>query len=704
MKLNEDRPFLEMSGELDQQFFSIQDQGMIFDILRNKMYSNPILAICREISCNARDAHREVGTPEVPIHIYLPTALEPYYKVKDFGPGISPDRMSNIFIKYTASTKREDDVQTGGFGLGAKTPFSYSDTFSIITNHNGVRYNYNCLIDETKIGKLMLASESPTTEPNGTEIIIPVASKNFTEFRTWTEQACRYWDVKPIIKGDIIDWQKLHVMLEGDKWALTKPAKDQHGYSSHSVKAVIDGIEYSLDLDVLKQFVDGQLIDSVCGTIVMYFGVGQLSLSANREQIYIDEKTQSVLRARLNKVQKEICQKVSDRIESFENLWIANTYYRHELHGLFNDFKFLGPLSWRGIVLHNGYVYTNCRIHCFVKGRWSRRNHDPNKISRTTCGHLGFNEHAALYINDLSLKETTVRHVKKAFTDDPLLTTMYVVYPTDKVTLKDLNEKIHLDQMAPKFLSSITKATARSYTPASSRLIIFKFDSFAREFRQVSYASLDNDPNHKVLCKLIKNNYSATSLANSRRIVFKNHEIFHLDSFKSLIANFPHHSFYGVDDSAPVKRIVEDLSDCQDIEDFARQEVLNNKSIDYVGCKFAMQKHEDIDVRLLRCFSEFKRLIKSNNSLFLQRIEVHETLKQMFNKNVGLLELYQAVNGKINDTQLSDYVKDNPHLDVDTINMKFKKKYPMLEFVTGYYNFDDIVRQVADYINLVDNN
>src|SRR6185369_4300729 len=110
MKLNETKPYLEMSGELEEQFFSIQDQGMIFDILRNKMYSNPILAICREISCNARDAHREVGATEVPVHIHLPNTLEPYYKVKDFGPGISPDRMSNIFIKYTASTKREDNV------------------------------------------------------------------------------------------------------------------------------------------------------------------------------------------------------------------------------------------------------------------------------------------------------------------------------------------------------------------------------------------------------------------------------------------------------------------------------------------------------------------------------------------------------------------------------------------------------------------
>src|SRR5271157_1549221 len=112
MKLNEAKPFFESSGQMQEHFFSIKDQGMIFEILRSKMYSNPILAICREITSNARDAHREVGKPELPIQIHLPVGLEPEYRVKDFGPGISPDRMVNIFIQYTASTKRDDRKST----------------------------------------------------------------------------------------------------------------------------------------------------------------------------------------------------------------------------------------------------------------------------------------------------------------------------------------------------------------------------------------------------------------------------------------------------------------------------------------------------------------------------------------------------------------------------------------------------------------
>src|ERR1019366_3856120 len=124
MKLETTISNIESSANMVEQSFLIGDASIIFDILRSKMYSNPVLAICREISCNARDAHREVNKNNTPIEIHLPNGLDPNYKIKDFGPGISPDRIENVFIRYGVSTKREDNIQTGAFGMGCKTPFS----------------------------------------------------------------------------------------------------------------------------------------------------------------------------------------------------------------------------------------------------------------------------------------------------------------------------------------------------------------------------------------------------------------------------------------------------------------------------------------------------------------------------------------------------------------------------------------------------
>lgn len=695
MKLNEIRPNIETSGELEEQLFSIQDTGMIFDILRNKMYSNPILAICREITCNARDAHREVGTPEVPVVIHLPNSLEQYYKVKDFGPGISPDRMSNIFIKYTASTKRSDNMQTGGFGLGAKTPFSYSDSFSIITNHDDVQYNYSCNIDETRVGKLMLMSEVPTKEKNGTEIIIPVKPKNYTEFTTWTEQACRHWEVKPTIKGGSITWQENKKILEGKNWAITA----SQDWQRHA-RMIIDGIEYPLELDSLKKYADGKLIDAAKGHFIMYFGVGELSLSASRENIYLDERTQNIIRGRLDDIFKEIKKSVTDKINTLPNLWVANCYYRKELRTAFNDIRFLGPLSWKNFPLTDNYMQTVCSVFQFSKGRYSRKHGtDPNKLTRSRNNHLSFEETCALYVNDLPLKEPTPRHVKKAFEDDPTLTSVQVICPADAAGLAKLNKDINLDQMAPKLLSTITKASARSFTPATSRLLIFKFDDKASAFRQVSYASIEEDVKTKVLCTLIKDDYPP----NTRQVYLKNKKILNLSAVKTLANKFPTYSFYGVDEDAPQNRIDEDLADFEDIEELIKDKVLDNKAIDYVKIKFATTLNYHLDERLLKNYAKIQPLIKDSKSVYLKRLDLHHRIKAINTSDLGLLSIYESVNGSIEDKALKSFVKSNPEFDVDAVNKEYEKTYPLLEHVSSY-SFGDIVEHIAQYINLIDRN
>jgi len=693
MKINEIRPHLETSGELEEQFFSIQDQGMIFDILRNKMYSNPILAIAREISCNARDAHREVGTPEVPIQIHLPNYLEPEYRIRDFGPGISPDRMSNVFIKYTASTKRNDNVQTGGFGLGAKTPFSYSDSFSIVTYVNGTKYLYNCVIDETKVGKLMLASSEETAEHNGTEIIIPALNKNFNDFYACTEQACRHWDVKPDIVGGKIVWTPISKILEGKSWAITACNDYNRG-----AKVIIDGVEYPLALEALRKYADSKLIDAAQGDFVMYFGVGELSLSASRESIHLDEKTQKIIRDRMTTIQNEIKQNVMDKIQSLPNLWDANVYYRKELKKEFSNIVFLGKLTWNGTGLTEDYYSLGCPILTFTKGKYSRKTgNDPNKLSRYTDSALSFEEGVALYINDLPIKDPTPRHVKKAFDDDPLLKKLHVVCPTDKVTLASLEKAINIDKMAPKLLSSITKASARTYTPASSRLIIFKFDKGLAAFRQVSYASLEEDTTaQKVLCTLTKEQYP------SNRIPYlKNKKQLSIQSIKTLISKFKDVAFYGVDESAPADRIEEDLSDFIDIEDFLNDNVLNNQTIDYLEIKFALSKNYHLDDKLLRIHDKMKKLITDPKSYYISRLDLHQKIKQIAAGNIGLLHIYESVNGVIDGKDVAQYLVDNPQYNIDSVNEKFDKKYPLLKHLQTYY-YDEIVEYVAQYVNLID--
>ena len=698
MKLSEAKPYFESSGDMEEHFFSIQDQGMIFDILRSKMYSNPILAICREITSNARDAHREVGKPELPIQIHLPVGLEPEYRVKDFGPGISPDRMLNIFIKYTASTKRGDNTQTGGFGLGAKTPFAYSDTFLVTTVVDGIKYQYACSIDETKVGKLILHGQAPTKEPNSTEIIIPVKPIDFNFFRQWTEQACRHWTIKPLTTGTPIDWQTLTKVIEGNGWAIVNDASNDRYYNqARAAKLVIDGIEYPLELDALRKYADPKLIDSARGTFVMYFGVGELTLSANRENIFLDKPTQNKVKARLDDIIKEIKKRVDDKIDAFPNLWDANVYYRKELTQAFTNLNFLGTLAWKGNTLSHGYVETECGIYVFQKGRYAhRKNYDPNKLTRSIGKQLEFTETSQLYVNDLPIKDPTPRHVKKAFEDDPKLTHIQVVCPNDKQSIADLNKEIHLDQMAPKMLSSITKASSRNYTPPASRLLVFKFDTVAGAFRQVSYDSMEEDLNSKVLCLLTRDNYPT-----NRMPTLSSNKTLGVSALRSLLERNPKISFYGVDKDTDKDRVEEEFSDFKQLETFIDEKVLNNKSINYVEIKFAQHHTYHIDERMLKHVDKLEPLITDKASPFLSRMELHKQIKKLSGDDKGLLDIYESVKGEITDKDLKAFVKSNPNWDIETINNEYAQKYPLLGAINTY-NFSQIVEHVAHYVNMVD--
>lgn len=119
---------------------------MIVSILRDKLYSNKVAAVCREVASNSRDANREAGKNNLPITINISSSnslLDEGASIsfKDSGVGISPSRIDNVFLKYGSSTKRDSNNQTGGFGIGAKTPFAYTNEFliSTISEENGVR-------------------------------------------------------------------------------------------------------------------------------------------------------------------------------------------------------------------------------------------------------------------------------------------------------------------------------------------------------------------------------------------------------------------------------------------------------------------------------------------------------------------------------------------------------------------------------------
>ena len=161
--------------------FGISNSADFFDILSRTLYKDQILAVVREVLCNAWDAHIAAGCTDKPIQILLDSE---HFVVRDFGYGISHADIGPIYGVYGASTKKNDGLQTGGFGLGCKAPFAYTDHFEVISHHNKMKTIYNMsksnAVAKGKPGIITLA-QLPTTE-SGLRVKIPVQTKDWPRF------------------------------------------------------------------------------------------------------------------------------------------------------------------------------------------------------------------------------------------------------------------------------------------------------------------------------------------------------------------------------------------------------------------------------------------------------------------------------------------------------------------------------------------
>ena len=128
--------------ETEVQLSQIDEESLTHIIgLLSNIYRDPQLAVIREYSTNAVDAHVEVGKANVPIQVRLPTESEPIFAVRDFGRGLTKEMMFRVFKNYGSSSKRTTNELTGGLGIGAKSAFAVTDNFSIVsvTMKDGVK-------------------------------------------------------------------------------------------------------------------------------------------------------------------------------------------------------------------------------------------------------------------------------------------------------------------------------------------------------------------------------------------------------------------------------------------------------------------------------------------------------------------------------------------------------------------------------------
>jgi hypothetical protein len=418
LKLDFDTATIEKSQDFEEQTFGMSDVTVVMEILRSKLYSNPIKVLVQEYMSNARDAHREIDNNQ-PIEVLLPSHISPQFEVRDYGPGITPHRMNNVFINYAASTKRDTNKQTGGWGLGSKSGWSYSDTFSVITitNETGenVRRSYACIIDETRNGKLIkLCDDVKTDEACGTRIIVPVRKENFNQFRDYAIQTAMLWEVKPIIFGDTITTPI--IISEGNKWKYFERTTAPKDFATNKTFVVYDGIPYPLKTETLKDLIStdvmGVLNSSCFG---LYFDIGEITISANREEIQYTEKTKETLAKRVNDMVSEVASEFSSTIQQ-EPTFLDALMKFNEICQSNNVIGKLinNSVEWNGTKLHTLYhisaLDTIIRIDNFFNDDGKLRHNKTHTIHLSNKDIL-----EKIYINDEKLRGPPLSKIRSLY-------------------------------------------------------------------------------------------------------------------------------------------------------------------------------------------------------------------------------------------------------------------------------------------------
>lgn len=185
--------------------FGISEDPAFFQILSSSLYNNPNLAVVRETICNSWDAHIEAGLQHVPILIHLDE--DGFIRFRDYGKGIPTDKIGQVYGTYGASTKKANTATTGGFGLGCKSPFAYTESFQVTSMNQGKMSIYNVTKSSIETnGKpgIIPIITGVDTDQTGLEVKFQIRAEDVNEFIRYIESIVYNGEIKAVLRRRVL--------------------------------------------------------------------------------------------------------------------------------------------------------------------------------------------------------------------------------------------------------------------------------------------------------------------------------------------------------------------------------------------------------------------------------------------------------------------------------------------------------------------
>jgi hypothetical protein len=201
-------------------------EAKLFKILSDGLYRDKKSSVIREVCSNAFDAHVMAGKRDVPFQMHVPTWEERWFEVKDFGVGLTEEEAFLTIFSYLGSYKDTSNEFIGGWGLGSKSPYAYTNTFEVVTVKGGHRWEFNCWMSEDGLPQAALFKDRATDEPNGVEYRVPVRPEDVVSFR----DACLKYLARTNFPIEVSNAADLEGHLNEQSWAMAEFEADGYKF------------------------------------------------------------------------------------------------------------------------------------------------------------------------------------------------------------------------------------------------------------------------------------------------------------------------------------------------------------------------------------------------------------------------------------------------------------------------------------------
>lgn len=297
----------------------ISDSAEFYHMLSSTLYSDQKLAVVRETVCNAWDAHIDSNRKHLPIAI---TVADGNITIRDYGYGIAKDLMGPIYGVYGNSTKKNDGNATGGFGLGCKAPFSYTDNFQVTSFHEGIRTIYNMSRSSASVGgkpAIIPIASFPTTE-SGLEVVIRLVNNNdLMRFVQLFKRIIFNGGIRATLNGKPLNTLKTYALK--DKFFITThqvlEAKKPIAISYGNVIYPLDQhSEYSTLYTKVTKIVNESVKAGydTYGTLVLIAPPNSISVTPSRESLSMQTHTIDTVKTLLELFLLKVQSKYKDKL------------------------------------------------------------------------------------------------------------------------------------------------------------------------------------------------------------------------------------------------------------------------------------------------------------------------------------------------------------------------------------------------------